>query len=95
MSGEDAADDGVNLSDDEARLFVTWLAARHLDGAEWLEWEDVPYLGEHAFERLVIAARALSYHLSKKAHLAAEHYGVDLVDLHRRVTDSGRTGADQ
>lgn len=63
------SDDGINLTDAEAvalafRIVVDW--CRH---DERPQWEDLPMLGEHAFERLLeqflTVAETLERHVSE------------------------------
>lgn len=61
--------EGMNLIDAEAEAFARRIIAEHVDG-EWLEWEDYPNLGEHAFERLSNAVKRFSEQLN----WAADHH---------------------
>jgi hypothetical protein len=45
-------EDGMNLTNTEARHLARLLIARLAHDADWLLWENLPELGEHAFERL-------------------------------------------
>jgi hypothetical protein len=79
-------DEGMNLSHTESRIFAMWLAARHLDAGDWLEWEDVPNLGEFAFFRLDEAAVSIADDLAEQAKKLAEYHDIDPAFLHERAT---------
>lgn len=73
----DSDTEGMDLTDEEAGCLVTYLAASHLRYHEWLEWGNVPNLGEQAFERLTEAAAALAETLFTRSGFLDEQMDID------------------
>jgi hypothetical protein len=75
-----ALSDGMNLTAEEARCVAARLVARWLAAAEW-EWEDLPLLGEFAWDRLLDALESFKAEAWRTSEISDRHYNIDSVDL--------------
>lgn len=82
-----AGEEGMPLTDVEAGCLATYLLAQHIADGEWLEWEDVPNLGEHAFKTLAEAADALAGVMFERSKLLDAQMGVDSPVLNARLSE--------
>lgn len=84
-------DDGMNLTDEEAGCLAMLLAVRHLADREWLEWENVPNLGEYAFDRLFEAAERVTDVLMERSMLLDARMDIDSRYLFEQATKYDQT----
>lgn len=80
-----SADEGMNLTLAEAIALAKRVIIRHLR-TDWLEWEDLPNLGEFAFQRLADAVEAQVDALSRDAVWHERVTGIDAADLESRAS---------
>jgi hypothetical protein len=76
----------MGLTDEEAGCLATLLLSRLISDGEWLEWENVPNLAEHAFERLCQAAEALAVVMFERSNMLDERMGIDSALLFEQAT---------
>lgn len=80
-------DEGMGLTETEARCLALRIAARQIRGFTlWLEWEDYPNLGEHAFERVIEAMHTVAKDLEKQTRQVDRIHDVDSADLIEKAT---------
>ena len=88
--GESQQDvDGVNLSHHEAKALALRIVAGWARHGEEPEWESLPMLGEHAFERLCEAIVALGHDMEKASREFDHATGIDSAYLMEKATDFG------
>ncbi len=77
--------DGMNLTNTEARHLARLLIARLAHDTDWLLWENLPELGEYAFERLraIVQMEAMEMLEASKAYDRAN--GIDAAALLERA----------
>lgn len=77
----------VNLTDDEATALALRIVVNWCEHGDWPMWEDYPFLGEHAFERLCGAIVARGETLHDLLRTVEERLNVDSADILSRVVD--------
>lgn len=75
-----------DLTERERALLARRVAIRHLKNIDgWLEWEDLPGLGQLEFERVVDAAAAFVDQLSKRLNELERSFDIDSAELLERA----------
>lgn len=80
-------DEGLDLTSTERQVIATRLAAQHLRANidDWLLWEDVPSLGEFAFDRLNEAVIDVVNGLDQRVRSLENLYDIDSQALLERL----------
>lgn len=81
-----ASEDGMDLTQQEAMALALRLAAWQIESGDWLEWGNVPNLGEYAFERLVRAANEVARQMSQRSSAFDRAQDIDSAWLQEKAT---------
>lgn len=77
--------EGMSLTDKEAKALARLLIADQVKHGEWLLWENVPELGEYAFERLQAAVEFEADKLYERVAALDDYHKVNSHELKARA----------